>query len=78
MTIIDPTETPLKPSDQGKDCLGNGNHPEYECCCDECDYFLCCFPQYDQRHDCNKDIVLGQEWLYNCTTEKGQVLKGQV
>ena len=27
-------------------CLGNGEQG-YECCCDECDYFLFCFPEYD-------------------------------
>ncbi len=47
--IIDVTGTPLTPSPQGKECLGNGEHLEYECCCDECDYFLYCFPQYDWR-----------------------------
>jgi len=26
-------------------CEGNGKHPFFECCCDECDYFLLCFPQ---------------------------------
>ena len=27
-------------------CLGNGEQG-YECCCDECDYFLFCFPEHD-------------------------------
>ena len=45
--IIDATGTPLTPSRQGRKCLGNGEHPEYECCCDECDYYLYCFPQFD-------------------------------
>ncbi len=27
-------------------CLGNGDQG-FECCCDACDYFLCCFPEYD-------------------------------
>lgn len=44
--IIDTTGTPLTPSEQGKNCFGNGEHPEYECCCDECDFFLECFPQF--------------------------------
>ena len=26
-------------------CLGNGEQG-YECCCDECDYFLLCFPEF--------------------------------
>jgi len=46
-TIIDEaTGTPLTPSPQGELCLGNGEHPEYKCCCDECDYYLDCFPEY--------------------------------
>ena len=45
--IIDVTGTPLTPSRQGELCLGNGENPEYECCCDECDYFFYCFPQFD-------------------------------
>lgn len=36
----------LTPSYHGEDCLGNGEHPEYECCCDECDHYLICFPEY--------------------------------
>ena len=27
-------------------CLGNGEHG-FECCCDECDYFLLCFSEFD-------------------------------
>ena len=49
--IIDVTGTPLTPSNQGSECLGNGEHPEYECCCDECDYFLICFPQYKDDYE---------------------------
>ena len=45
--IVDITGTPLTPSRQGRKCLGNGEHSEYECCCDECNYYLYCFPQYD-------------------------------
>ena len=35
----------LTPGDRDG-CLGNGEHG-YECCCDECDYFLACYPEYD-------------------------------
>ncbi len=45
--IIDVTGTPLTPSYKGRKCLGNGEHPPYECCCDECNYYLKCYP------DCN-------------------------
>ena len=27
-------------------CLGNGEQG-FECCCDECDCFLLCFPEFD-------------------------------
>lgn len=37
----------LTPSLEGKDCLGNGKHKDIECMCDECDYFLVCFPEWD-------------------------------
>ena len=29
-------------------CPGNGECG-FECCCDECDYFLLCFPEFDQK-----------------------------
>ena len=40
------TGVPLTPSIHGVDCLGNGEYPDYECCCDECDYYLTCFPDW--------------------------------
>ena len=40
--IIDITGTILTPGNLGKDCLGNGTHASIECCCDECDYMMCC------------------------------------
>ena len=44
--IIDITGTILIPGNQGKDCPGNGEHPEVDCCCDECDYMLCCLDRH--------------------------------
>ncbi|MBQ4612711.1 MAG: hypothetical protein IJB26_04105 [Clostridia bacterium] len=46
--IIDVTGTVLTPGNEGKDCLGNGLHfdkngARIECCCDECDYAVCCY-----------------------------------
>lgn len=38
--IIDVTGIKLIPGNFGKDCPGNGENAE--CCCDECDYILCC------------------------------------
>ena len=44
--VIDVTGVELTP---GKPlvCLGNGEQG-FVCCCDECDYFLLCFPEFDQ------------------------------
>ena len=43
--IIDATGIELLPG-MPADCLGNGEQ-DYECCCDECDYYLLCFPEFD-------------------------------
>lgn len=43
---LDPSGTVLTPSYHGNDCLGNGEHPGIECCCDECDFYLLCFPDW--------------------------------
>ena len=45
--VIDITGVELTP---GKPtvCLGNGEQG-FECCCDECDYFLLCFPEFDPK-----------------------------
>ena len=47
--VIDITGVELTPANP-KECLGNGEQG-YECCCDECDYFLLCFPEYDIKID---------------------------
>lgn len=49
--IIDVTGTILTPGNGGKDCLGNGEHTDenglpIECCCDECEFYLVCFPEW--------------------------------
>ncbi len=35
----------------GNDCPGNGENPEIECCCNECDYMLCCIETWTPE-DC--------------------------
>lgn len=35
----------LTPGDPER-CKGNGKHPGIECCCDECDYYTKCFPEW--------------------------------
>ena len=63
--IIDITGIELTPGNYGKDCLGNGEHFDksgniIECCCDECDYMMCCFSD-DWYKRCNTCHVT------NCT-----------
>ena len=43
--IMDITGIELTPG-KSTVCLGNGEQG-FECCCDECDYFLLCFPEFD-------------------------------
>ena len=43
--IIDITGVELTPGEPAV-CLGNGEQG-FECCCDECDYFLLCLPEFD-------------------------------
>lgn len=43
--ITDVTGIVLMPGNRGVDCLGNGVHPEIECCCDACDYMQCCLAE---------------------------------
>ena len=49
--IIDILGMILTPGEEGKNCLGNGEHRDdngklIECCCDECDYYCCCLPKH--------------------------------
>ena len=46
--IVDITGVELIPGNLGKDCPGNGSNPDVECCCDECDYLLCCTEGHTQ------------------------------
>ena len=46
---IDPcTGIMLTPSYHGEKCLGSGDHAGFECCCDECEYYLSCFPDWQE------------------------------
>lgn len=42
--IKDITGAILSPGNPDK-CQGNGDNKTFGCCCDECDYFLLCYPQ---------------------------------
>ena len=39
--MLDVTGIILFPGNFGRDCEGNGENGK-ECCCDECDYLICC------------------------------------
>ena len=45
-------------------CLGNGEQG-FECCCDECDYYLLCFPEFNSLfEEEEKDrAVFGETFL---------------
>lgn len=45
--IIDITGVELTPGEPDM-CLGNTKQG-FECCCDECDYFLFCFPEFEPQ-----------------------------
>ena len=52
--VTDITGTELTPGDPTA-CPGNGERG-FECCCDECDYYLICFPEFDPKiEDENRD-----------------------
>ena len=46
-SVIDITGVELTPGEPAI-CLGNGELG-FECCCDECDYYLFCFSEFDQK-----------------------------
>lgn len=39
-------EIEIMPGNEGRDCPGNGRNKEIECMCDECDFLMCCIPEY--------------------------------
>ena len=45
--IIDITGTTLIPGNCGDNCPGNGTFAGIECCCNECDYMMCCLEEHD-------------------------------
>ena len=47
-TVMDMTGVELTPGEPTA-CLGNGEQG-FECCCDECDYYLLCFPEFDPQN----------------------------
>lgn len=43
---LEELEEILTPSYHGELCRHNGDNPDYEIACDECDYYLVCFPDW--------------------------------
>ena len=39
----------LTPSFHGEKCRHNGENPDYDIACDERDYFLICFPEWEEE-----------------------------
>ena len=57
--IIDITGVELTPGEPAV-CIGNGEQG-FECCCDECDYYLLCFPEFDPK---NKEEEMAAKALF--------------
>ena len=58
--ILDVTGIELTPGNNGNDCVGNGKHLDkngniIECCCNECNYMICCtiMANYDDCKHCS-------------------------
>ena len=54
--VIDITGVELMPGEPAV-CLGNGEQG-FECCCDECDYYLFCFPEFHPKGK-EENIAMG-------------------
>ncbi|MBQ8163600.1 MAG: hypothetical protein IJZ93_04460 [Clostridia bacterium] len=49
--MLDVTDVELTPREPAV-CHGN-KEQGFECCCDECDYYLLCFPEFDPKKQKN-------------------------
>ena len=61
--IIDITGVELAPGEPAV-CLGNGKQG-FECCCDECDYYLFSFPKFYPKSK-EENIPMGS-YLKDCS-----------
>ena len=48
---LEKPEEILTPSYHGENCRHNGKNPDYELACDECPYYLACFPDWKYLAD---------------------------
>lgn len=51
--IIDVTDTILIPGNCGNACPGSWEYAGLDCCCDECDYIMCCQDSHDHAQCLN-------------------------
>ena len=65
--VIDVTGVELTPGEPDV-CLGNGEQG-FECCCDECDYYLLCFTDFNPK---NKERNIAENKVYIKYYIKGQ------
>ena len=77
--IIDVTGTELIPGNLGEDCPGNGKHKRkdgstIECCCDECEYYLCCFQELSETEcktcNCRECYHSGKRGAFHILIDK--------
>ena len=47
--IRDVTGTMLIPGNCGAECPGNWAFAGWNCCCNECDYMICCLETHDPK-----------------------------
>ena len=59
--VKDITDIELMPGEPTV-CLGNGEQG-FECCCDECDYYLVCFPKFAPK--LRKKILLWIKLIFD-------------
>lgn len=63
----------LTPSYHGEKCRHNGDNPEYEIACDNCDFFYACFPEADELFD-NPELYEDKN-IYQIKTSPDEVLQ---
>lgn len=70
--IIDVTGTLLSPGNCGNDCPGNWEYASLACCCDECDYMMCCLETHDPAEcvNCTDKNCLHSPNCIDCNAER--------
>ena len=63
----------LTPSYHGEKCRHNGENPDFEIACDNCDYFYSCFPEADELFK-NPELYEDRN-IYQLKTSVDEVLE---